>query len=165
VFHSAHTTFHAPTELSGPGGMYGEIIRSNPSWQNKYERYDTVLIKKDANGDGMQSMLVSHVMAFLSFTHNDICYPCALVEWFLLEGDAPNKVASMWVVKLEIEGGKRTIGLVHVDCIVRAIHLLILIGCIYRVLCQQICRLSFSFHYYLEYTLFTMKWFSEFLCL
>ncbi|KDQ55245.1 hypothetical protein JAAARDRAFT_196095 [Jaapia argillacea MUCL 33604] len=53
IFHSARATFHAPNKLSGLGGMHREIIQSNPSWQNEYERYDTVLIDRDADQDGM----------------------------------------------------------------------------------------------------------------
>ncbi|KDQ54013.1 hypothetical protein JAAARDRAFT_697367, partial [Jaapia argillacea MUCL 33604] len=124
IFHSARATFHAPNELSGLGGMHGEIIWSNPSWRNKYERYDTVLIDCDADQDRMQGMLVGRVMTFLSFTHEDISYPCALIEWFMPEGDSPNDVTGMWVVKPEVDNGRQTIGLVHTDCIVRAIHLL-----------------------------------------
>ncbi|KAF9784557.1 hypothetical protein BJ322DRAFT_1006988 [Thelephora terrestris] len=32
VFHSATATFRAPSNPSGPGGMYREVIRSTPWW-------------------------------------------------------------------------------------------------------------------------------------
>ena len=32
VFHSATATFHAPSNPSGPGGMYREVIHSPPLW-------------------------------------------------------------------------------------------------------------------------------------
>ncbi|KDQ53792.1 hypothetical protein JAAARDRAFT_698558 [Jaapia argillacea MUCL 33604] len=123
----------------------------NPSWRNEYERCDRVLIEKDANGDGMRSMLVGRLMAFLSFTHDDMCYPFTLVEWFLLEGDAPHEVTGMRVVKPEMEGGKRAVGLIHAcrlhrSCCPSSSSLsrfleasrctfLVLVGCIYGVLC------------------------------
>ncbi|TDL19558.1 hypothetical protein BD410DRAFT_726969 [Rickenella mellea] len=124
VFHSACATFYAPSELSGPGGMQREIIRSNPSWHGQYARYDTVLIQNDPDVEGMAGMLVGRVLLFLGFTHEDVHYPCALVEWLLPEHDAPDPVTGMWVVKPEIVGGIQTVGLVHLDCIVRACHLI-----------------------------------------
>ena len=33
VYHSATLTYHAPSDLSGIGGMHHEIIRATPSWK------------------------------------------------------------------------------------------------------------------------------------
>ncbi|KDQ59819.1 hypothetical protein JAAARDRAFT_192277 [Jaapia argillacea MUCL 33604] len=126
IHYSARATFYAPNEPSGNAGMHSEIIRSNPSWRNQYARYDTVLVQNastDGN-TGMRGMAVGRVMAFLSFTHDKIKYPCTLVEWFLLDGDQPDPVTGMWVVKPEVVDGYRDIGLVHTDCIIRAVHLI-----------------------------------------
>src|SRR6266478_2405907 len=32
VYHSVTATFRAPSNPSGPGGMYREVVRSTPSW-------------------------------------------------------------------------------------------------------------------------------------
>ncbi|KAI0717299.1 hypothetical protein C8Q72DRAFT_962343 [Fomitopsis betulina] len=63
------------------------------------------------------------VLTFLSFSHNGITYPCALVEWFFPVGDTPDPVTGMWVVEPKLVDGERDIGLVHTDCIVRSCHL------------------------------------------
>ncbi|KDQ55244.1 hypothetical protein JAAARDRAFT_134224, partial [Jaapia argillacea MUCL 33604] len=91
-------------------------------------------------------MLVGHVMMFLSFTHKDISYPCALVEWFMPEGDSPDDVTGMWVVKPEVDNGCRTIGLVHTDCIICAVHLLPVF---------RDCRIPPDFHFSYSLDAFT----------
>ncbi|KAH9951837.1 hypothetical protein B0H21DRAFT_843134 [Amylocystis lapponica] len=124
VYHSASATFYAPSELSGPGGMHRELIRSNPAWYKQYPRYDTVLIQNGPDTDPMLGMLVGRVLGFLSFTHEDVRYPCALVEWFLVEGEDPDPITGMWVVKPEMINGEHAVGLVHLECIIRACHLI-----------------------------------------
>ena len=70
----------------------------------------------------MGGMIVARVLAFLSFSHNHIKYPCALVEWYLPVGDAPDPTTGMWILEPEVMDGERTVGLIHTDCIVRACH-------------------------------------------
>ncbi|THH14336.1 hypothetical protein EUX98_g9625 [Antrodiella citrinella] len=119
VHYAAFATFYAPSELCGPGGMHREAIRSNPNWRNEYARYDTVLVQNgdedvsedDNNNEPPQpigGMLVARVLAFLAFSHEDVRYPCAMVEWFLPHGDEPDPVTGMWLVRPEMHQGHRT---------------------------------------------------------
>lgn len=129
LYYSARATFYAPSKLAGPGGMHTEMIRSCPSWRNEYQRTDTVLVQNDPDNHGpMRGMLVARVLNFLSFVHDDVDYPCALVEWFLTQGEEPDPVTDMWVVKPEMDGGRRKVKLIHLDCIVRACHLVGIVG-------------------------------------
>lgn len=124
IYNSARAFFYAPSELCGPGGMHCEMIRSHPRWYGEYERRDTVLIQVGSDDDVMGGMVVGRVLAFLSFSHNEITYPCSLVEWFFPVGDEPDPVTGMWVIEPRLlDGGERDFGLVHTDCIVRACHL------------------------------------------
>ncbi|THH29603.1 hypothetical protein EUX98_g4593 [Antrodiella citrinella] len=121
VHYAAFATFYAPSELCGPGGMHQEAIRSNPNWRNEYARYDTVLVQNGAEDDSdsdddndeppqpMGGMLVARVLAFLAFSHEDVRYPCAMVEWFLPHGDEPDPATGMWLVRPEMHQGHRTI--------------------------------------------------------
>lgn len=124
LYHSAKAVFYAPTELSGISGMHHEIIRSNPTWRGEYGRRDTVLINLDPSEPGFRGMIVGRVQAFLAFTHESLRYPCALVEWFLRQDDEPDEITGMWVVEPETVDGNRVVGLVHIDSIVRAVHLM-----------------------------------------
>lgn len=124
VYLSAKAVFYAPTELAGISGMHSEIIRSNPSWRGEYDRRDTVLINLDPSEQGFRSMIVGRVRAFITFTFDTEHYPCALVEWFLRQEDTPDVNTGMWVVEPEILDGERVVGLVHIDSIVRAVHLM-----------------------------------------
>ncbi|KAH9948897.1 hypothetical protein B0H21DRAFT_844257 [Amylocystis lapponica] len=124
VYRSASATFYAPSELSGNGRMHREIIRSNPTWRNEYERFDTVLVDVDSALPGMRGMAVVRIMSLLTLTHETVRYPCALVEWFVGDGELPDPVTGMYVVKPEFEDGQRVMSFIHLDCIVRAVHLI-----------------------------------------
>ncbi|KAI0061556.1 hypothetical protein BV25DRAFT_1949130 [Artomyces pyxidatus] len=117
--------FYAPSEHAGTGGMHSEIIRSTSRWYKDFERRDTVLVQNGSDNDPLRGMLVGRVLRFISFVHDNIKYPCALVNWYMPVHDAEDPVFGMWEVKVEKDAnGKRTIGLVHLDCIVRACHLM-----------------------------------------
>lgn len=128
LHYSAAATYYAPSEDCGTGGMHRELIRSNPAWYGEFPRYDTVLVQNDEPDAPMGEMLVGRVKAFLAFSHETIRYPCALVEWFIPQGNAPDPLTGMWIVKPELRGGAKTIAIVHLDCITRACHLMPVFG-------------------------------------
>ena len=125
TYRHAIATFYAPSELAGPSGMHREIIRSNPSWFGGKPRYDTILIDTDSDTPGLDGMTVARALAFVSFTNANVKYDCVVVEWFETDGDAPDASTGMWIVQPELdEAGERVVGLVHVDSIIRACHLI-----------------------------------------
>lgn len=124
LYTSATTTFYAPSELAGTGGMHREVIRSTASWYNQYERRDTVLIQTGSEDDPMGGMTVARVLRFLSVVCKKTRYPFAYVEWYKRVSNAPHPLTGMWEVTLEKEQGQPVVGMVHLDCIVRACHLI-----------------------------------------
>ena len=128
VYHSAVARFYAPSDLCGAGGMYRERIRSNPNWRGEYERRDTVFVVTDPDLEGMRGMAIGRALLFCSFSFGDQLYPCALINWFV-PGDEPDEDTGMWVVQPEFAGnGRRTLAVVHLNCIARAAHLLPVYG-------------------------------------
>ena len=59
VYHSAVSTYHAPSDLSGIGGMHHERIRSTPSWKGGPGWYDCIYIDMDPDADGFQGLHVA----------------------------------------------------------------------------------------------------------
>ena len=128
VFHSAIARFYAPSDLCGAGGMYRERIRSNPNWRGEYARHDTMFVEINSELEGMQGMAIARAILFFSFTFRDENLPCALVHW-LVPRDQPDEDTGLWVVEPEYEGnGRRTLGIIHLDCVARAAHLLPVYG-------------------------------------
>ncbi|KIJ62152.1 hypothetical protein HYDPIDRAFT_30701 [Hydnomerulius pinastri MD-312] len=125
VFHSAVARFYAPSDLCGAGGMYREFIRSCPSWRKEYPRRDTVFVCTGSEADPMLGMVIGRVYLFFSFVHSGVYYPCALVHWLVPIGEQPDPHTGLWVVKPEFErNGRRTMGVVHLDSVARAAHLI-----------------------------------------
>jgi hypothetical protein len=79
---------------------------------------------------GMRGMLIARVLMFFQYhdSYLDKDVPCALVNWFVLKGDARDPDTGMWVVKPEVEGNKRTLEVIHLDSIARGAHLLPVYG-------------------------------------
>lgn len=128
VFTSAATSFFAPSELAGWRGMHRELIRCTDSWHGEYSRYDTVLIQMDYELEGFPGMYVGRVFAFLELVSAGVRYPCALIQWFDNE-EAVDNVTGMWVVEPEFEDdGSPSFGVVSLDSIVRACHLVPVYG-------------------------------------
>lgn len=138
VYHSATATFYAPSELAGTDGMHREVIRSTPSWYNLYERRDTVLIQVGSDEDVMGGMLVGRVLNFLSVVHDGFQMPFAYIEWFEQTSDECDPLTGMWIVRPEMDGQKRAVGLVHMDSVVRACHLIGVYGA---------ARIPITFHF------------------
>lgn len=128
VYPSAISTFHAPSDISGVGGMHRERIRAVKSWRRGPGRYDTVLVSTDPTLEGMQGLEVARVRLFFSFTHENVEYSCALVHWFSRVDDSDN-CTGMWVVEPDTyEDGRLFTSIIHLDTIVRASHLLPVFG-------------------------------------
>ncbi|KAG5640131.1 hypothetical protein DXG03_000990, partial [Asterophora parasitica] len=75
VFHSAITTFYAPSDNSGIRGMRRERIRSTPCWREKEPRRDCALVVEDEQKPGMKGLGVVRVQLFFSFHHESVTYP------------------------------------------------------------------------------------------
>ncbi|KAG2029453.1 hypothetical protein BDR03DRAFT_880722 [Suillus americanus] len=56
VFNSAVSTFFAPSDLSGIGGMKHEYICVSPKWRNGHARKDCVFVITDPNAHRMWGM-------------------------------------------------------------------------------------------------------------
>ncbi|KAH9022638.1 hypothetical protein EDB85DRAFT_1895162 [Lactarius pseudohatsudake] len=123
---SAVATFHAPSDISGVGGMRHERIRAVDSWRNGPQRHDTIFVNTDSSAEGMHGLDVARVRLFFSFSHHGNKYPCALVDWFSRVGDAPNETTGMWVV--EWDNDMTFTSIIHLETIVRAAHLLPVFG-------------------------------------
>ncbi|KAJ7798569.1 hypothetical protein B0H14DRAFT_3092899 [Mycena olivaceomarginata] len=121
VHHSAVARFYAPSDLGGAGGMYRERIRSNPNWHG-YSRRDTVLV--DAGAAVMRGLVIGRVLLFFSFTFAERSFECALVNWLVPVGDAPDPDTGMWVVELERCRRVPTLAIIPVDSIARGAHLI-----------------------------------------
>lgn len=124
VFHSAVSTFYAPSDESGIQGMKQERIRSTPSWRGGAEHRDCALIITDDTKPGMKGMQVVQVQLLFSFTYDFTTYPCALVDWFKVYGSHPDPVTGLWRVVPETYKGHRLRTVVHLDTFYRNVHLM-----------------------------------------
>lgn len=130
IYHSASTVYHAPSDLSGIGGMHREYIRATPNWRKKgMPRYDCVFVERDPEKEGFQSLGVAQVQMFFTFRHDNILYSCALIHWFETYGDGPCPETGMWRVKPDFDQQQqRVCSVIHIDSILRAAHLLPVFG-------------------------------------
>jgi hypothetical protein len=127
LFLSANSTFYAPSDLLGIGGMHCEYIHATPTWNKGPGRYDCVFIEKDAkaaDSDGFSGLLVAHVVFFFSFHFEDTLYPCALVQWFSTYGDSPCEETGLWRVVPDLEGSQRVCSVIHIHTILCSAHLI-----------------------------------------
>ena len=104
VYHSATATFCAPSNPSGPGGMYREVIHSIPFWPRgdiPGPHRDCVFVDMGGSENvGMKGLLVAHIYLFFRFSHGSVDYPCALVHWYSTN-DEPDPSTGLWVVQPE----------------------------------------------------------------
>jgi hypothetical protein len=125
VHNSVVATYYAPSDLSGVGGMRRELIRAVSTWKSGPSRYDCVFAVTDESLKGMRGLDIARVRFFLSFSYRGITYPCALVHWYSRIGDEPDEKTGMWIVQPEVCGdGAPFKGIIHIDCIMRAAHLI-----------------------------------------
>ena len=124
LHYSAATTFYAPSDPSGLHGIYREHIRATPAWRNEGSRYDCAFINRDPDQPGMRGLDIGRILHLLSFTHNDKYFPCALVHWFALTAEEPDEDTGMWLVEpLMTARNERFVTVIHLDCVIRAAHL------------------------------------------
>ena len=132
---AAVATFHAPSDLSGIGGMKRERIHAVSHWKRGPGRYDTLFINapaddvddnaEDSSIRGILGLEVARAHLFFSFTLNGVKYPCALVHWFSRTTDTPSDVTGMYTVEPDyLPNGKPATAVVHLDTVFRAAHLL-----------------------------------------
>ncbi len=119
LYRSARAVFYAPSEAAGVGGMHQEYIRCVPSWYGGPGRYDTVLVQINPDEPGMLGITVARVRALFSFVYDNHRHECALVDWFEVDGDEPDSVTGMWIVKPEANGGQRVSGVIPLGSIAR----------------------------------------------
>ena len=130
VYHLAVAQLYAPSNLCGTGGMYCERICSNPSWYSDGPCHDTVFVVLEESQAGMHGMLVAHVLLFFLYydAYLDKSMPCALVNWFIPDGDEPDEATGMWVVHPEYEGRSWTLDIIHLKSVAWGVHLLPVYG-------------------------------------
>jgi hypothetical protein len=105
--------------------MRREYIRAVSSWRNEQARYDTVLVNSDPEIGGVHGFEVARVFLLFSFWHEDIEYPCALIQWYSHVGDEPDDETGLWMVEPDTnDAGDPHLAIIHLDSIYRAVHLL-----------------------------------------
>jgi hypothetical protein len=129
IFYSAMATYYAPSDPSGVGSMRSEHIRSTSSWRRGRARYDCAFVNSRPDVEGMRGLDVVQILQFFSFTFRDKMYPCALVRWFSPLDEERDEDTGMWMVQPEVTpDGAPVISVIHLDCILRAAHLLPIYG-------------------------------------
>ncbi|KAH7919985.1 hypothetical protein BV22DRAFT_1107896 [Leucogyrophana mollusca] len=129
MFNSVVSTFFAPSDASGFGGMQHEHIHATPRWRQDSGCYDCVFVNTDNTTDGINGMDIALVLCFFSFSYKKVTYPCALVHWFKVIGTRPDRDTGMWMVHPSFDkDGAREISIIHIDSIFRAAHLLPIFG-------------------------------------
>ena len=133
-------TAHAPSDLSGLGGMHRERIRATPHWKGGPGRYDCVYVAKDDGAEGFAGLHVARVNLFFSFSLDGNLYSCALVEWFATYGEAPCEDTGLWRVIPDYNvTGRRMCSVIHVDTILRSAHIIGVAG-------SEMLPIRFTYH-------------------
>ena len=112
--------------------MHSQTIRSSPQWHGGHECWDCVLIVEEEDKLGMKDMMVGCVQCFLSFSHLDNHYHCALIDHFKHVGTRPDPVTGLWKVKWQVVTvGRREVpiqSVIHIDTILHNVHLIPVFG-------------------------------------
>ncbi|KAG1794380.1 uncharacterized protein HD556DRAFT_1236734 [Suillus plorans] len=130
IFNSAAASFHAPSDLSGTGGMRREHIRATPSWRVGEPRHDCIFVNMGVDFDSpMNGLAVARVLCFFSFNYRISYYPCAIVHWYSYVREERDPDTGMYVVTPMTTGDDvPDVSIIHVDCIFRAAHLIPVYG-------------------------------------
>jgi hypothetical protein len=104
--------------------MRREYIRATPAWRKGRARYDCIFINARPELAGMCGLEVARVFLFFSFVHQDVSYPCALIQWFCVIGDEAEDETGLWMVEPDVnEDGQPNLTVIHLDTIFHAAHL------------------------------------------
>jgi hypothetical protein len=128
LYPSAVSTYFAPSDLCGVGGMHSERIRATPDWRREGPRYDTIFVNTNPKEDGMRGLDIARVKQFFSFKSQGHLYPCAIVQWYSRHGDEPDEDTGMWIVEPDVQDDEPITEIIHLDTIVRSAHLIALYG-------------------------------------
>ncbi|KAG2367402.1 hypothetical protein BDR07DRAFT_1448953 [Suillus spraguei] len=130
LFNSAAASFHAPSDLSGTGGMHREHIRATPLWRTGEPRHDCIFINMGVDFDSpMNGLAVARVLCFFSFNYRTSYYPCAIVHWYSYVHEERDPDTGMYVVAPTTTGDDvPDVSIIHIDCIFRAAHLIPVYG-------------------------------------
>jgi hypothetical protein len=78
----------------------------------------------------MRGLDIVRILVPFSFSHQNMTYPCALVQWYSLVGEECDEDTGMWIVKPDVaRDGSHVMAIIHLDSIFRAAHLLPVFGC------------------------------------
>ena len=125
TFNAAVATFYAPSDNSGVTGMRCEYIQAISSWRNGPAHYDCVLVNAKPDVDGAHGFEVAQVFLFFSFLHGGKEYPCVFIQWYSFIGTEPDKDTGCWMVEPDIRDGRSPhVAVIHIDCILRTVHLM-----------------------------------------
>ncbi|KAH9023276.1 hypothetical protein EDB85DRAFT_2075341 [Lactarius pseudohatsudake] len=144
LYTSASSIFFAPSDPCGVHGLRREQIRSTWSWRKGPSRHDVVLVNMGDGGNKdlpMSGYAVARVLLFFSLEHGGDKFPAALVWWYTLSDDSARRdeATGMWLVEREYDRHEQPLlGVVHIDTIFRAVHLLPYFG-------REPVRMHFSY--------------------
>ena len=125
VFNSAVATYYLPSDTLGQAGFFQEQIHAMATQNPTIPRHDCVLIATDAMSSGFTSTQVAQICLLLLITHLGAAIPCALVDWFILEGNKPDPIMGLWVVKPKYTRNNRHFSsIIHFNSVLQGIHLL-----------------------------------------
>ncbi|KAH9848607.1 hypothetical protein C2E23DRAFT_937780 [Lenzites betulinus] len=117
---------HCAHDVGSTKGMKRERLRSCLSWRGGPARHDCAFVVDNDALPGFRGLAVVRIHLLFSFKHgNGIVYPCALVSWFVWSKDTPCEDTGMWIVEPHMDDqGLLVKSVVHLDCMLRAAHLI-----------------------------------------
>ncbi|RDX41292.1 hypothetical protein OH76DRAFT_1364895, partial [Lentinus brumalis] len=101
---------------------------SNPSWYNMYPWYNTILVTTNPEVWEMPQFHVACIHQFLFVPYHHMRYEGTFVDWFAINGDAPDPVTGMWLVRPEMDGKAHVSSIIPLNLIAHACHLLPALG-------------------------------------
>ncbi|KAG1883499.1 hypothetical protein F4604DRAFT_1575940 [Suillus subluteus] len=110
--------------------MRCEHIQATHSWRGGPARNDCVLVNMNDNFKcGVDGLAVARVLQFCAFKYRTQYLPFALVHWFSYTSNTCDPDTGMFIVVPSINDDRTPdISIIHIDCIVRAAHLILVYG-------------------------------------